>query len=137
MTNKEISIRSIVFLIIGILLVLSLVICINIVNGEKDLVATNATVIKIKEDKDGTGKNDITAVYDVGNTTYQYNFYYKDDVKLELKTLEVSNYYRTVQDENNKKYKEYYYEFGKIIQGKMVYIKVKIVSRDNKNILCM
>ena len=63
--------------------------------------------------------------------------YYKDDVKLELKTLEVSNYYRTVQDENNKKYKEYYYEFGKIIQGKMVYIKVKIVSRDNKNILCM
>ena len=76
MTNKEISIRSIVFLIIGILLVLSLVICINIVNGEKDLVATNATVIKIKEDKDGTGKNDITAVYDVGNTTYQYNFYY-------------------------------------------------------------
>ena len=49
MTNKEISIRSIVFLIIGILLVLSLVICINIVNGEKDLVATNATVIKIKD----------------------------------------------------------------------------------------
>ncbi len=83
MTNKEISIRSIVFLIIGILLVLSLVICINIVNGEKDLVATNATVIKIKEDKDGTGKNDITAVYDVGNTTYQYNFYYKDDVKID------------------------------------------------------
>ena len=35
MTNKEISIRSIVFLIIGILLVLSLVICINIVNGER------------------------------------------------------------------------------------------------------
>lgn len=83
MTNKEISIRSLVFLVIGILLVLSLVICINIVNSEKDLVATNATVIKIKEDKDGTGKNDITAVYDVGKTTYQYNFYYKDNIKID------------------------------------------------------
>ena len=83
MTNKEISIRSLVFLVIGILLVLSLVICINIVNSEKDLVATNATVIKIKEDKDGTGKNDITAVYDVGKTTYQYNFYYRDDIKVD------------------------------------------------------
>ena len=83
MTNKEISIRSLVFLVIGILLVLSLVICINIVNSEKDLVATNATVIKIKEDKDGTGKNDITAVYDVGKTTYQYNFFYKDNIKVD------------------------------------------------------
>lgn len=63
--------------------------------------------------------------------------YSKDDVKSELKSLKVSNYYRTVQDENNKKYKEYYYEFGKIIKNKMVYIKVKIVSRDNKHVLCM
>ncbi len=83
MTNKEISIRSLVFLVIGILLILSLVICINIVNSEKDLVATDATVIKIKEDKDGTGKNDITAVYEVNKTTYQYNFYYKDDIKID------------------------------------------------------
>ena len=83
MTNKEISIRSLVFLVIGILLILSLVICINIVNSEKDLVSVDATVIKIKEDKDGTGKNDITAVYDVGKTTYQYNFYYKDNIKVD------------------------------------------------------
>ncbi len=83
MTNKEISIRSIMFLIIGLLLVLSLVICIHIVNNEKDLVPVNATVIKIKEDKDATGKNDVTVVYDVNNTTYQYNFYYKDDIKVD------------------------------------------------------
>ena len=63
--------------------------------------------------------------------------YFEDDVKLELKSLEICNYYRTVQDENIKKHKEYFYVFGKIIQSKMVYIKVKIVSRDNKNILCM
>ncbi len=83
MTNKEISIRSIIFLVIGLLLVLSLVICINIVSSEKDLVATKATVISIKEDKDGTGKNDITVVYDVNNVTYKYNFYYKDEVKVD------------------------------------------------------
>lgn len=63
--------------------------------------------------------------------------YFEDDVKLELKSLEICNYYRTVQDENIKKHKEYFYVFGKIIKNKMVYIKVKIVSRDNKNILCM
>ena len=90
MTNKEISIRSIVFLVIGLLLVLSLVICINIVSSEKDLVATKATVISIKEDKDGTGKNDITVVYDVNNVTYKYNFYYKDNVKVDE---EVDIYY--------------------------------------------
>ena len=83
MTNKEISIRSIIFLIIGILLVLSLVICIYIVNDEKDLIPVKATVINIKEDKDATGKNDITVVYDVGKTTYQYNFYYKDGIKID------------------------------------------------------
>ena len=83
MTNKEISIRSIVFLVIGLLLVLSLVICINIVHSEKDLVATKGTVIKVKEDKDGTGKNDITVVYDVENITYKYNFYYKDNIKVD------------------------------------------------------
>ena len=81
MTSKEISIRSIMFLVIGILLVLSLVICIHIVNNEKDLVPTKATVIKVREDKDATGKNEITVVYDVNNTTYQYSFDYKDDVK--------------------------------------------------------
>ncbi len=83
MTNKEISIRSIIFLVIGILLVLSLVICINIVHSEKDLVATKGTVISVKEDKDGTGKNDITVVYDVDNITYKYSFYYKDEVKVD------------------------------------------------------
>jgi len=83
MTNKEISIRSIMFLIIGLLLVLSLVICIHIVNNEKDLVPIKATVIKIKDDKDATGKNDVTVVYEVNNTTYQYNFYYKDDIKVD------------------------------------------------------
>lgn len=49
-SNKEINVRSIIFLVIGILLVLSLVICIYIVSGERDLVSINATVVNVKED---------------------------------------------------------------------------------------
>lgn len=81
MSNKEINVRSIVFLVIGILLVLSLVICIYIVSGERDLVPIKATVVNVKDDKDGTGKNDVTVMYEVNGTTYEYNFYYKDSVK--------------------------------------------------------
>lgn len=81
MSNKEINVRSIIFLVIGILLVLSLVICIYIVSGECDLVPIKATVVNVKDDKDGTGKNDVTVMYEVNGTTYEYNFYYKDSVK--------------------------------------------------------
>lgn len=63
--------------------------------------------------------------------------YDKDDVIQEIKTLTVANYYETVKDKNNKKYNEYYYIFGKVIQERMVYIKFKIVSRDNKKIFCI
>lgn len=80
-SNKEINVRSIIFLVIGILLVLSLVICIYIVSGERDLVSINATVVNVKEDRDGTGKNDVTVMYEVDGTTYEYDFYYKDSVK--------------------------------------------------------
>lgn len=63
--------------------------------------------------------------------------YEKSDVIEELKTLTVSHYYGTVKDENNQKYNEYYYEFGKVIQSKMVYIKLKIQSREKKQVLCI
>ena len=82
MTDKEISFRSIIFLVIGLLLLLSLIICINIVNSDKDLVLISATVIDVKEDSEGTGKNDVTVSYMVDNTFYNYNFYYKDDIKV-------------------------------------------------------
>ena len=85
MTNKEISIRSIIFLVIGILLVLSLVICIYIVNSQRDLKAVEAIVTNVKEDKDGTGKNDVTVIYEVDGTSYKYNFYYRDDIKVDDK----------------------------------------------------
>lgn len=82
MTDKEMSLRSILFLVIGILLLLSLVICIYIVNSEKDLLSIEAEVIDVKKDSDGTGKNDVFVSYRVNNTFYQYNFYYKDDINI-------------------------------------------------------
>ena len=83
MTNKEINIRSIIFLVIGILLVLSLVICIYIVNSQQDLKSVEAIVTNVKEDKDGTGKNDVTVVYEVDGTSYKYSFYYRDNIKVD------------------------------------------------------
>lgn len=81
MTDKEVSFRSIIFLIIGILLLLSLIICIYIVNGDKDLVKISATVVDVKQDDD-KGKNDVTVSYMVDNTFYNYNFTYKDNIKV-------------------------------------------------------
>ncbi len=81
MSDREINIRSVLFLVVGILLVLSLVVCIYIVNTERDLIKTEATVIKVENDSDGTGKNKVTVVYDVDNQSYEYEFYYKDQIK--------------------------------------------------------
>ncbi len=80
MTEKEFSLKSILFLVIGLLLLLSLIICIYIVNEEKDLVKIEANVINVKKDKSGTGKNDITVSYEIDGVSYNYNFYYKDEV---------------------------------------------------------
>lgn len=80
MTDRETNIRSVLFLVIGILLLLSLVICIYIVSGEKDLVKTDAIVTKVTKDANGTGKNNIKVVYEVDGTSYGYEFNTKEDV---------------------------------------------------------
>lgn len=61
----------------------------------------------------------------------------QEDVKHELKKLTTQNYCKTIKDKNNKKFNEYYYVFGKIINKMLIYIKVKIQSRNNKQILCI
>lgn len=82
MTEKETNIRSVLFLVIGILLLLSLVICIYIVSSESDLVEIKAEILEVENDADGTGKNNVTVVYDVDGTSYKYNFYYEKDVEV-------------------------------------------------------
>ena len=85
MTDRETNIRSVLFLVIGMLLLLSLIVCIYIVSGEKDLVEIDSTVINVKKDAGGTGKNDVTVVYEVDGTSYEYNFYHKEDVNVDDK----------------------------------------------------
>ena len=63
--------------------------------------------------------------------------YDTEDVAKELRSLVVENYSETKFD-SAFEYVTYLYVFGKIVQGKLIYIKVKIRSRiNNKNILCL
>ena len=81
MTQKETNLRSVLFLVIGILLLLSLVICIYIVSGESDLVKTTALVTDVSKDSAGTGKIDISVTYDVDGQSYKYDYYHKGEVE--------------------------------------------------------
>lgn len=81
MTQKETNLRSVLFLVIGILLLLSLVICIYIVSGESDLVKTSAVVTEVSKDSAGTGKTDISVTYDVEGQSYKYDYYHKGEIE--------------------------------------------------------
>ncbi len=90
MTDRETNIRSVLFLVIGILLLLSLIVCIYIVNNQKDLVNIDATVTAVKKDSDGTGKNSVKVVYNVEGVDYLYEFTTGDELNTDDK---VSIYY--------------------------------------------
>ena len=83
MTEKETMLRSVLFLVIGILLLLSLIVCIFLVGRESDLVKINASVIDVKKDVDGTGKNNVKIAYNVDGTVYNYNFETKKDLNVD------------------------------------------------------
>ena len=59
-----------------------------------------------------------------------------ENVKEELKKLDVKEYVECCPDERNTKSRDYYI-FSKFLNKKQVYIKIKIQSYDNKIILCM
>ena len=81
MNNKEVNIRSIIFLLIGIILIVSLIICVYIISSERDLVHTMGETTKVVENSNSKGDNDVTISYDVDGKTYNYNFYYKEKIK--------------------------------------------------------
>ena len=81
MTQKETNLRSILFLIIGILLLLSLVICIYIVSRERDLVETKAKVTDVSKSTSSTGSTEITVEYDIDGQLYKYKYDYKGKIK--------------------------------------------------------
>lgn len=81
MARKETNLISVLFLVIGILLLLSLVICIYIVSGESDLVRISAEVVDVSGEATSSGKSEISVIYDVDGQTYKYSYYHKEEVK--------------------------------------------------------
>lgn len=59
-----------------------------------------------------------------------------ENVKEELKKLEIKEYIECCPDARNLKSRDYYI-FSKSYNKKQVYIKIKIQSCDNKIVLCM
>ena len=59
-----------------------------------------------------------------------------NDIKEYLKDLSIENYVETCDDERNKNSNSYYV-FGKFVNEKEIYIKVKIQSYDKKIVVCM
>jgi hypothetical protein len=70
MTQKETNLRSVLFLVIGILLLLSLIICIYIVSGERDLVQVSSEVVELVDPETGG----LIVTYDVDGQTYRYDY---------------------------------------------------------------
>lgn len=80
MSDRESNIKTVLFLVIGILLLLSLVVCMFIVGQESEYVQTEAYVAEITKDAGGSGKNSVILNYDVGGTIYGYTYETKEDL---------------------------------------------------------
>ena len=87
--DKETKLRSILFFVIGFLLVLSLIICIYIVAGESKLVPVEATVVQVDKDTKGVGIDSVKIDYIVDADSYSTVF----DTKKEYKENDVINIY--------------------------------------------
>ena len=81
--DKETKLRSILFFVVGFLLVLSLVICIYIIAGERDLEPVEATVISVDKDAKKTGVNEIKINYQANGAQYTFRFDSKKDYQLD------------------------------------------------------
>lgn len=91
MNQKETTVRSIVFLVIGSLLLLSLIACIYIVGVESDLVKISAEVVEVSNERDVFGKTRLTVSYDVNGRSYKFpNYKHKGEAQVGQK---VSLYY--------------------------------------------
>jgi len=94
MTEKETMLRSVLFLVVGILLLLSLVICIYVVSQESDLVPIESVVTNITKDSGTSGKNQVYVTYEVDGSSYNYAFNTKKDYQVGDK---INIYYHSKQ----------------------------------------
>lgn len=81
MTDMETNLRSVLFLVIGILLLLSLIICIFIVSGESDLVETTGTVLSVKDSDTSKGQYSVNLEYEVDGKSYTYEYTTRKEVE--------------------------------------------------------
>jgi len=83
--DKETKLRSVLFLVVGFLLILSLIICIHIVSKEKNLVPVEAVVYDVIKDSEGVGIDTIYIKYTVDSDSYDYTFNTKKDYQINQK----------------------------------------------------
>lgn len=81
MRDKDKKMKSIVFLVIGIIFLLSLVVCIYITYSEKDLKETTAEVTNFNVALSGSKKN-VTIIYTVDGVSYSSSFYTEDNLTI-------------------------------------------------------
>ncbi|MBQ4030702.1 MAG: hypothetical protein II625_02995 [Bacilli bacterium] len=98
--DKETKLRSVLFFVIGFLLVLSLLICIYIVAGESKLVPVEATVVNVTKDAGGVGIDNVEISYTVDGSVYGTYF----DSKKDLKNGDKINVYYYSNDYTQVKY---------------------------------
>ncbi len=97
MTEKETIFRSVLFLVIGILLLISLIVCIYIFSYEKSFAPIEATIEEVVKDKKSTNLNHYVAVYKSPEGEYRAEFSTKADYK---KNDKVKIYYNTKAGQN-------------------------------------
>lgn len=81
MLDKDRKMKSVVFLVIGMIFVLSLVVCIYITYSEKDLKETTAEVTNFNVALSG-GKKNVSIVYTVDGVSYSSSFYTDDSLTI-------------------------------------------------------
>ena len=120
-------------------------ILLNVTSKERDIVAFLNELKAILESADFDINTDIFLIQkrkmgDDEKFSTPYTMvdldYDKEDVVECLKGLNIANYSETKVDKDNT-YPPLLYVFGKIINGKMVYIKLKIRAEPRHNILCV
>ena len=92
MTEKETIFRSVLFLVIGILLLISLIVCIYIFSYEKSFAPIEATIEEVVKDKKNTNINHYVAVYQAPEKEYRAEFSTKANYK---KGDKIKIYYNT------------------------------------------
>ena len=99
--DKETKLRSILFFAIGFLLILSLIICIYIIAGERDLVPVEGVVTNVTKDSGKVGVNNVAVKYTVDGKELTFSLTTKKDYKAGDK---INVYYH----ENDKDQVKYY-----------------------------